>query len=107
MNNSSISQAIPMATWSTPIIASDSPERLRIQVSPLHVGPMMDEFLNQRMESIILTSATLTTQGSFEHITERLYTDDYRSVTLESPFDYRASTLVYLPEDHARTEPAP
>jgi len=81
------------------IIASDSPERLRIQVSPLHVGPMMDEFLNQRMESIILTSATLTTQGSFEHITERLYTDDYRSVTLESPFDYRASTLVYLPED--------
>ncbi|MCY3833232.1 MAG: exonuclease domain-containing protein [Chloroflexi bacterium] len=89
----------PDANFVYAINAADSPERLRIQVSPLHIGSMMEEFLNQRMESIVLTSATLTTQGNFEHITERLYTDEYRTVTLDSPFDYRASTLVYVPED--------
>ena len=81
------------------ITPGDSPDRLQTHVSPLHVGPMMEQYLNQRMESIILTSATLTTQGNFDHIAERLYTDDYRSVALDSPFDYRQSTLVYIPQD--------
>ena len=81
------------------VTAGDSPERLQIQLSPLHVGPMMDEYLHQRMESIVLTSATLTTQGNFEHITKRLFADDYRKVALDSPFNYEESTLLYLPTD--------
>ena len=81
------------------ITAGDSPERLQIHISPLHVGPMMDEYLNQRMESIVLTSATLTTQGNFDHISERLYTEDFGKVALGSPFDYKASTLLYVPTD--------
>ena len=81
------------------VIAGDKPERLQIQLSPLHVGPMMDEYLNRRMESIILTGATLTTQGNFAHIARRLYADDYRAVALESPFNYEESTLLYVPTD--------
>lgn len=81
------------------LTSGDSPERLRIQLSPLHVGPMMDEYLNRKMESIVLTSATLATQGNFEYITKRLFTDDYRAVKLESPFDYQESTLLYVPTD--------
>ena len=81
------------------ITAREGPERLQIHISPLHVGPMMDEYLNQRMESIVLTSATLTTQGSFDHISERLFTDDYQKVALGSPFNYKASTMLYLPND--------
>ena len=77
----------------------ESPERLQIHISPLNVGPMMDEFLNQRMESIVLTSATLTTQGNFAHISQRLYTEDYRKTALGSPFNYRESTLLYIPTD--------
>ena len=81
------------------VAARESPERLQIQVSPLHVGPMMEEFLNQRLESIVLTSATLTTQGNFEHISERLYTEDFRQVSLGSPFNFKTSTLLYVPTD--------
>ena len=81
------------------ITAKDSSERLQIHISPLHVGPMMEEYLNQRMESIILTSATLTTQGNFEHISERLYTEDFQKKSLGSPFNYKASTLLYVPTD--------
>ena len=81
------------------ITAGESPDRLQAHISPLHVGPMMDEFLNQRMESIVLTSATLTTQGNFDHISERLYTDDYQKLALGTPFDYKSSTLLYVPTD--------
>ncbi len=74
-------------------------ELLQITISPLHVGPMMDEYLSQRLESIVLTSATLRTQEHFEHIKERLYVEDYRELALGSPFDYRSSTLLFVPDD--------
>ena len=81
------------------LTAGESPERLELQIAPLHVGPMMEEYLNQRMESIILTSATLRTQDNFDHIKERLYAESYKSVAVGSPFDYKQSTLVYVPQD--------
>ena len=81
------------------VTPGDKAERLRIHISPLHVGPLMEEFLNQRKESIILTGATLRTQGNFDHIKERLYADHYETVALGSPFDYMRSTLVYVPDD--------
>ncbi|MCY3778824.1 MAG: exonuclease domain-containing protein [Chloroflexi bacterium] len=89
----------PAANAVYALTAGERPERLRLHISPLHVGPMMDEYLNQRLESIVLTSATLQTHGNFEHIKERLYTDSYRAVGLGSPFDYQTSTLVYIPQD--------
>ncbi len=81
------------------VTAGDSPDRLQIQVSPLHVGPLMDQNLHQRLESIILTSATLTTQGNFDHITKRLYAEDYRKIALDSPFNFEESAMLYVPTD--------
>lgn len=81
------------------VTAGESAERLQLHISPLHVGPLMDEYLNQRMESIVLTSATLRTQGNFEHIKERLYTDNFNAIALGSPFNYRKSTLLFVPSD--------
>ncbi len=81
------------------LTAGDRAERLELTISPLHVGPMMEEYLNQRMESIVLTSATLRTHESFDHIRERLYIDNFKAVSVGSPFDYKESTLVYIPQD--------
>ena len=81
------------------LTAGERALRLSLQIAPLHVGPMMEEYLNQRMESIILTSATLQTQDNFDHIKERLHSESFRSIAVGSPFDYRQSTLVYVPQD--------
>ena len=81
------------------VTPGDKPERLRIEVSPLHVGPLMETYLNERLESIIMTSATLRTQGNFSHLKERLYADHYQTEAVGSPFDYKRSTLVYVPND--------
>ncbi len=87
----------PKAVYS--LTAGERPERLELQISPIHVGPLMEEYLSQRLEGIILTSATLRTNENFEHIRERLYTDEYAARAVGSPFDYKRSTLVYVPQD--------
>ena len=79
----------------------ERPDRLRLHIAPLHVGPMMEEALSQRKESVILTSATLRAQGSFEHIQERLYAEEYAASAVGSPFDFKRSALLYVPEDIA------
>lgn len=87
----------PNAIYS--ITPGDSPDYLRIHIAPLHVGPMMEEYINHRKECIILTSATLRTQANYEHLKERLFADTFKTLTLGSPFNYKETTLLYIPDD--------
>lgn len=77
----------------------DAPEYLAIQSAPLHIGPMMEETLWNKKETVVLTSATLRTAGSFDHIKDRLYADTVPTLALGSPFNYKDSTLLYIPDD--------
>ena len=67
--------------------------------APLHVGEALNAALFKSKESVILTSATLATEGSFEYIKERLGLESPREMILGSPFDYRRSTLLYVVRD--------
>ena len=89
----------PDPAWIYSVAPGNAPENTRIHVAPLHVGPLMESYLSQRKECIILTSATLRTQGNFDHLKERLYAEHFRTLALGSPFDYERSTLVYVPDD--------
>jgi DNA polymerase-3 subunit epsilon/ATP-dependent DNA helicase DinG len=89
----------PDSNWVYSVTPRETPDYLQIHIAPIHVGPLMDEYLTQRKGSIILTSATLRTQGNFEHMAERLYADDYQTIALGSPFNYQESTLLYIPDD--------
>lgn len=73
--------------------------RLTLNAAPLAVGPMIENFLWHEKESIILTSATLTTDNSFDYIKERLCADEADELCVGSPFDYESSVLLYLPND--------
>jgi DNA polymerase-3 subunit epsilon/ATP-dependent DNA helicase DinG len=73
--------------------------RVSLRSAPLHIGPLVQEHILFRNETVILTSATLRTAGSFEYIRDRLYAQEADTVTVGSPFDYKASTLLYLPSD--------
>jgi DNA polymerase-3 subunit epsilon/ATP-dependent DNA helicase DinG len=72
---------------------------LTLQAAPLHIGPLMQEYIWHQKESVILTSATLTTAGEFDYIRSRLYAEDAYEVALGSPFDYENSTLLYIPDN--------
>lgn len=70
-----------------------------IQAAPLHVGEALRERLFARCRTVVLTSATMTTDGSFDYIRQRLGLDDAAELRVSSPFDYRASTLLYIAAD--------
>lgn len=76
-----------------------SVEHISLQSAPLHVGPMMEEYIWNKKESAILTSATLQTSDDFSFLRDRLHADSAKDLALGSPFNYQDSTLVYIPED--------
>ncbi len=78
--------------------------QMALQIAPLHVGPLMEQYLWNEKSSVILTSATLTTHGEFTYIRNRLNAESAGEVALGSPFDYETSALLYLVNDIA--EPA-
>jgi predicted DnaQ family exonuclease/DinG family helicase len=72
---------------------------LKLHAAPLHVGPLVEEHLFHKKESVILASATLRTGGTFDFVRERLHAWDADELAVGSPFDYKTSTLVYLVDD--------
>jgi len=83
-------------TWAE-ISARDG--RLSLHAAPLHVGALVERHLFLPKESVILTSATLCTNGDFSYIRQRLNAWDAQELCVGSPFDYQSSTLLYLPID--------
>ncbi len=74
-------------------------DRLSLHAAPLHVGPLVEEHLFYKKEAVILTSATLRTNFTFDFVRERLSAWDADELAVGSPFDYRNSTLLYLVDD--------
>lgn len=72
---------------------------LSLNQAPLHVGSLLDEHLYGQKQALVLTSATLATDGSFEYIEDRLGLHSPRRLIVGSPFDYKSSTLMLLAGD--------
>ena len=72
---------------------------LTLCAAPLHVGSLLRDCLFYPKECVVLTSATLSTEGHFEYIKERLGLEDAAELLLGSSFDYMSSALLYIPED--------
>jgi len=73
--------------------------KLSLHAAPLHVGPLVKEFLWDTKDTIVLTSATLRTMESFGFIRNQLDADHVSEAVIPSPFDYESSTLLYLIND--------
>jgi ATP-dependent DNA helicase DinG len=61
-------------------------------------GPLR-EHRQRSMAAWVFTSATLTVDGRFEHIAQRLGLDDPITLLQPSPFDWARQALCYLPTD--------
>jgi predicted DnaQ family exonuclease/DinG family helicase len=72
---------------------------ITLEIAPMHVGVLLQNRLFSQKESVILTSATLSTQGNFNHISERLGLEDADELLVDSPFDYPKAVMLCLPKD--------
>lgn len=79
--------------------ASGTESTLRLHSAPLHVGPILKHALFASKETVILTGATLSTEGNFEYVKERLCVEPTSELLLGSPFDYSSLALIYVPSD--------
>ena len=68
--------------------------------APLDVAATLQEQLFNRKESVVLTSATLSTDGTFDHFRRRTgVPEDSGELQVGTPFDYRRAALLLIPED--------
>jgi len=79
--------------------ATPNGNRLSFEVAPLHIGPLMRQYLWNQKSSVILTSATLTTNGEFDYLRSRLDAQEADELSLGSPFDFESSALLYVVND--------
>lgn len=70
-----------------------------LRASPIDVSGLLQDKLFEKTETVVLTSATLSTAGSFNFIKERLGLEAENTDDLIAPssFDYEKQALLYLP----------
>ncbi len=73
--------------------------RLELNRAPLHVGTMLAENVFGKRRSVVLTSATLQSDGGFQYIRDRLGVPHAAELAVGSPFNYREMALVYVATD--------
>ena len=69
-----------------------------LQATPIDVSTILENKLLHRVETVILTSATLAVAGRFDFAEERLGLRNARTLIVESPFDYQTQALLYVPQ---------
>ncbi len=85
-------------------VAQDqSKGELSLHCAPLGVNEFLAENLFGRTRSVVLTSATLSSQGNCSYLRQRLGIDeDTPELLVGSPFDYQRAALLLIPEDMPR-----
>ncbi len=68
-----------------------------LRAAPIDVSALIREMLFDRMRATVMTSATLTVEGSFDYVKGRLGVDDAESLRVPSEFDFSEQAILYLP----------
>jgi ATP-dependent DNA helicase DinG len=68
-----------------------------LRASPIDVSTIVRDLLLDRMQTTVLTSATLTVDGSFDYIRTRLGIGRADEIRLASEFDFAQQAILYLP----------
>jgi len=74
-----------------------------MHAAPIHVGAELQSKMFDQLSSVIMTSATLTVAGRFDHLRERLGLTEYPTgkvaqLAVPSPFHYDQQVLLCLPQ---------
>ncbi len=70
-----------------------------LQATPIDVSELLSELVFETIPTVVLTSATLTVQGGFEHLRRRLGLNEARELVVPSHFRYGEQALLYLPPE--------
>ena len=80
-------------------LEEDTRKNLVLCAKPISVAERLRQNLFDATDTVIATSATLSTGGSFEHLREELGIPACRELVVDSPFDFLQQALLVVPED--------
>lgn len=83
--------------------ATSNERNVAVHCVPLDLAPVLREDLFNRVDTTVITSATLSTEGGFGFLQGRLGLDSHQapvhSAVFPSPFDYLQQALLVVPTD--------
>lgn len=77
-------------------VESSGPDQAGLCAAPLAVAPALSEHVYPGFSSVIMTSATMTVAQDFGFLSSRLGLAGFRTLLLDSPFDYGKSSLLFV-----------
>lgn len=72
---------------------------MSLNLTPVNVAPVLRTRLFEQTDTVVLTSATMKTGGSFEFLRGRLGLDEALDVDLPGEFDYSTQARLFIPRD--------
>lgn len=78
--------------------------KIHLYSAPINVDKKIYDYVLNRFPTLILTSATLATEGNFDFISKRLGLnkidkDNLLASVIASPFDYKKQVIIGIPND--------
>ncbi len=70
-----------------------------LQATPIDISELLGEVLFESFPTVVLTSATMTVQGGFAHLRNRLGMREARELVVPSHFRYDKQAILYLPAE--------
>ena len=71
----------------------------KLRSAPINVGPLLTDHLYKSTDSIVMTSATLSTNKTFDYLIKTTNFSPDTEAILGSPFNYHNSSLLIIPTD--------
>ena len=94
-----IEQSVENYVYWLEIISKPHYIKVCLNATPIDIAGLLREQVFNKTSPIILTSATLAVDGSFEYMKTRLGLDVPMELLLGSPFDYEKQVVLYIPDD--------
>jgi ATP-dependent DNA helicase DinG len=69
-----------------------------LQATPIDVSGIVAEKLFAKIDTVVLTSATLAVAGEFDYVQGRLGLEQPRTLVVPGHFDYQKQSLLYVPQ---------
>ena len=73
--------------------------RILLNATPANVNQMLQDHLFAAKNSVVMTSATLSTNSDFSYFKKRVGISGCRELLVHSPFDFKKQVQIHIPRD--------
>ena len=73
--------------------------RILLNATPANVNQMLQDHLFTAKSSIVMTSATLSTNRNFSYFKKRVGINECRELLVNSPFDFKQQVQIHIPRN--------